>query len=42
MFKYGTPESVGIDSSKIKEYIKVLEDANLSTHDIIIMRNVQE
>ena len=39
MFKYGTPESVGIDSSKIKEYIKVLQGANLSTHDIIIMRN---
>ncbi|MBR6719438.1 MAG: serine hydrolase [Clostridia bacterium] len=39
MFKYGTPESVGIDSNKIKEYIKVLEGANLSTHDVIIMRN---
>ncbi len=39
MFKYGTPESVGISSADIESYIKGLEDANLSTHDVIIMKN---
>ncbi len=33
-----TPESVGINSEKIKEYIEVLEECGLSTHDIIIAR----
>ncbi len=35
---YTTPEKVGISSAKIEEYIKVLEDSNLCTHSIIIMR----
>ena len=39
MFKYGTPESCGIKSENIKKYIETLENANLSTHDIIIVRN---
>ena len=33
-----TPESVGINPSKIKEYIEVLEKTGLSTHNIIIAR----
>ena len=39
MFKYGTPESVGIKSENIKKYIETLENANLSTHNVIIVRN---
>lgn len=35
---YKTPEAVGIKSSHIKEYIELLENAHLSTHDLIIMR----
>ena len=30
-----SPESVGINPKKIKEYIEVLEKTGLSTHDII-------
>ena len=37
--KYSTPEKHGINSSDIQAYIKVLEDANLSMHDIIIARH---
>lgn len=37
--KYSKPEKMGIKSSDIKEYIEVLENANLSTHDLIIMRH---
>ena len=33
-----TPESLGISSRRIKEYIEVLEKTGLSTHDIIIAR----
>ena len=33
-----TPESVGIKSEKIREYIEVLEECGLSTHNIIIAR----
>lgn len=33
-----SPESLGISSRKIKQYIEVLEKAGLSTHDIIIAR----
>ena len=39
MFKYGTPESVGIKSENMKKYIETLENANLSTHNVIIVRN---
>lgn len=35
---YATPEKMGISSSCIREYVESLEKANLSTHDIIIMR----
>jgi len=35
---YTTPESVGIKSSYIQEYIETLERENLSTHNLIIMR----
>jgi len=37
--KYSIPEKMGIKSSWIKEYIEVLENASLSTHDVIIMRH---
>lgn len=36
---YSTPEKQGIRSAYIKEYIEILEEANLSTHDVIIMRH---
>ena len=36
--KYAQPESMGVSSKKIKEYIEKLEKAQLSTHDIIIAR----
>lgn len=36
---YSTPEKMGISSSDIEEYIKVLESSNLSTHNLIIMRH---
>ena len=34
-----TPEKMGIHSSQIQEYIESLEQANLSTHDLIIARH---
>lgn len=36
---YSIPEKEGIKSSHIQKYIEVLEEAQLSTHDIIIMRH---
>ncbi|MBQ3124772.1 MAG: serine hydrolase [Clostridia bacterium] len=36
---YSTPEKEGIKSSYIKEYIKKLEEYNLSTHSLVIMRH---
>lgn len=36
--KRTTPEKACISSSKIKEYIKILEAEGLFTHDIIIAR----
>ncbi|MBQ4086808.1 MAG: serine hydrolase [Clostridia bacterium] len=35
---YATPESQGIRSENILEYIQILEDARLATHDIILAR----
>jgi len=37
--KYSIPEKHGIKSRWIKEYIEILEESNLSTHNLIIMRN---
>lgn len=37
--QFATPESVGISSEWIKEYIEKLEAAGLATHDLIIMRH---
>lgn len=37
--KYSTPEKKGIKSEWIKEYIEVLENAQLSTHSLVIMRH---
>lgn len=37
--EYSMPEKHGIKSEWIKEYIEVLENANLATHNLIIMRN---
>lgn len=39
MLKYSTPEKEGINSAHILEYVKSLEDMQLATHDIIIMRH---
>lgn len=36
---YSIPEKEGIKSSDILRYIETLENSNLSTHDLIIMRN---
>ena len=36
---YNKPEKMGIKSSHIKEYIEVLENACLATHDLIIARH---
>lgn len=36
---YARPEEAGIKSSNIKKYIEILENSNLSTHDLIIMRH---
>lgn len=33
-----SPESAGIPSAKIEEYLRLLEDNHLVTHDILIMR----
>ena len=38
MFKYKTPEEVGINSKDVIEYINYLEENRLSTHDIIIAK----
>ncbi len=37
--KYSTPEKEGIKSSYIKEYVEKLEEYNLSTHSLVIMRH---
>lgn len=39
MFEKVTPESVGISSKSILKYLKKLEDAELSVHDVIILRH---
>ena len=36
--EYAVPESEGISSKKIRQYIEKLEEAQLSTHDIILAR----
>ena len=35
---YRTPEEAGISSRKIQEYIEILEQRQLSTHDVILMK----
>ncbi len=39
MLIYEKPEKLGISNKSIEDYIKKLEDAELATHDIIIMRH---
>lgn len=39
MFEKVTPENVGISSKWILKYLKKLEDAELSVHDVIILRH---
>lgn len=39
MFEYAQPETLGISSKNIEQYIKELEKAGLATHDVIIMRH---
>ena len=38
MFKFTTPEKKGISSANIERYIRKLEEKQLRTHDVIIMR----
>ena len=38
MFTYKMPEEKGIKSENIKKYIEVLENAGLSTHNVVIAR----
>ena len=35
---YTTPEKAGIPSGKIEEYLKILENYNLNTHNIILSK----
>ena len=39
MFEKVTPEKVGVRSEDIKKYVKALENANLSTHSIVMLRH---
>ena len=39
MYEKVTPESVGVKSEDIKKYVKVLENSNLATHSIVMMRH---
>ena len=39
MYEKVTPESVGVRSEDIKRYVESLENANLSTHSIVMMRH---
>ena len=39
MYEKVTPESVGVKSEDIKKYVECLENANLSTHSIVMMRH---
>ena len=39
MFEKVTPESVGISSAHIKKYLNVLKRAELSIHDIVLIRD---
>lgn len=39
MFEKVTPEQVGISSEYIKKYIKILQDAKLSIHDVVMIRH---
>lgn len=39
MFERVTPENVGISSASVKKYISLLEKAQLSTHDVIMIRH---
>ena len=38
MFSYKKPEEKGIKSEDIKNYIEVLENSGLSTHNLVIAR----
>ena len=38
MFEYATPESVGIPSENVLNFIKILDEHNLSTHSFIMAR----
>lgn len=41
MMKYTTPEQVGVSSTDIKRYIDILEENQISTHNMIMMRGEQ-
>ena len=38
MFKNVTPESVGLESKRVKEFIGHLEELGLTTHDVLMMK----
>jgi len=39
MFEKVTPESCGVDSGRILDFLEYLEDAGLSTHSLLIMKD---
>ena len=39
MFEKVTPEMVGVSSEHVKKYIEILEKANLSTHNVVMIRD---
>lgn len=39
LFEYSTPESVGISSKKIENYIKNLNEQNVVLHDMIMLKD---
>ena len=41
LITYTTPESVGVSSEKIEQFIKRLEDKQLATHSLILARGNQ-
>ena len=39
MFKSVTPESCGIDSARVLDFLEYLEDSGLTTHSVLMMKD---
>ena len=39
MFEKVTPESCGVDSERILDFLQYLEDAGLTTHSVLMMKD---